>query len=102
MYFLKKVKMKILFLKSSAIDFIWFRDYYDNIFFQGKNKAKAQFYSSISILKDNPYLWQQIEDSKYRKMIIYKTPFSIIYHINKEENTIEVFRIWDNRRKQNY
>ncbi len=91
--------MKIIFLQSSSRDFSWFNDYYDNVFIQGKSKAKAHFYSAISTLKNNPYIGQAIHNTEYRKMVIYKTPFSFIYYINKEENEIEIVRIWDNRRK---
>ncbi len=65
--------MKIVFLKSSSKDFIWFKDYYDNVFTQGKSKAKAHFYSTISTLKNDPYMGkplttQNTEEWQYIKL----------------------------------
>ncbi len=91
--------MKILFLESSSIDFEWFIDYYENIFTQGRNKAKAQFYSAIYLLESNPYSGKTIENTKFRKISIYRTPFSFIYTVDEENNLIKIVRIWDNRRK---
>ncbi len=84
--------MEVIYLRSTLKDFEWFENYYNNIFTQGSNKAKAQFYYTEKLLSNNPYIGQTIDSSKFRKIPIQKTPFSFIYTLDEELD----FRVSEN------
>ncbi len=78
--------MEVIYLRSALKDFEWFENYYNNIFTQGSNKAKTQFYYTEKLLSNSPYIGQVIDNSKFRKTPIQKTPFSFIYTLDEEKS----------------
>ena len=91
--------MKLTFLPSALNDLLWFRSYYSVVFPEGELKAKQQLAKIGQLLEANPYLGQVGLKEGTRRMVIPKTPFTLIYRVTAEE--IEVLRLRDQRQSAN-
>lgn len=92
--------MKFVYLKSCKEDLLWMRKYYNQVFPDGKNSASKNFETVRSLLVQHNYLGVEVGFGKnVRKFQIPKTPFSVIYRIQKDR--IEVLRILDERALKN-
>lgn len=87
--------MDLIFLDSTGPDLDWFRSYYGSIFPEGSIKASAAFVAAVDRLMANPYIGRPMLREGFRKLLISKTPFSIVYQVSATR--IDVVRIWDER-----
>ena len=88
--------MKLVFVSKAKADLRWFKQYYTNVFPEGKTKADKQFLSILKTLKTNPYIGHPSEALKNtRELIVHNTPFIFLYRV--QENRIEILRIIDGR-----
>lgn len=92
--------MKFVYLKSSTEDLLWMRKYYNQVFPNGKVSASKNFEMVKSLLLQHNCLGVEVGFGKnVRKFQIPKTPFSILYRLQKDR--IEVLRILDERALKN-
>jgi len=71
--------------------------YYATVFRGGKKNAAKQYFQTKILLKSNPFLGHPVEDMDgIREITISKMPFAFVYRVNGD--TIEVLRVWDQRR----
>ena len=87
--------MKIVYLASARDDLVWMRAYYTRVFPEGSTRAAAHFRAAQKMLSANPELGRATDVPDVRELQIARTPFSIIYRVDRER--IEVLRIWDGR-----
>ena len=87
--------MDLIFLASTRPDLEWFRSYYGTIFPEGSIKASAAFVAAVDKLVANPYIGRPMVREGFRRLLIAKTPFLIIYQVSATR--IDVVRIWDQR-----
>jgi len=87
--------MDLIFLESTRPDLEWFRSYYGTVFPEGSIKASAAFVAAIDRLMANPYIGQPMMREGFRRLLISKTPFSVIYKVSATR--IDVVRILDQR-----
>ncbi len=90
--------MEIVYLDSTVDDLIWLREYYQNVFPQGRKKAQRQIRLVETLPLENPYIGFATHRQDIRGFSIPGIPFSVIYR--PEQNVIEVLRIWDERRNR--
>jgi plasmid stabilization system protein ParE len=91
--------MRLVYRDQALDDLDWVRNYYISIFPEGARRASLQFLASEQGLLDNPFLGRALDATNARQYQIARTPFSIIYRIEKVE--IQVLRIWDSRSDPN-
>ena len=89
--------MQIVYLSSTRADLLWLRRYYEQIFPEGRTRAKKQFRSMESLLMANPQIGHPTHRNDVREISIPRTPFSYIYRL--KEDRIEILRIWDERQE---
>lgn len=88
--------MRIVFLASTKADLRWFKQYYTNVFPQGKHKADSQFLAIQKVLKTTPLVGHaSLTIEGVREFPILRTPFSLIYRLKQDR--IELLRIIDKR-----
>ena len=88
--------MRLVFLASSIDDLRWFKQYYMNVFPEGRVKANKQFLALQKALKINPYIGHSSDGMEgAREHHILRTPFTFIYRIKQDR--IEILRVIDNR-----
>ena len=87
--------MRLVYLASTAPDFVWLRRYYAQIFPEGDRRAREQFRKATALLLVNPHIGRPVAPPAVRELVIPRTPFSIVYRVR--EDRIEILRIWDNR-----
>ena len=87
--------MKLVYLASTAADFLWLRKYYASVFPEGHVRAREHIRATQRLLLGNPEIGKATGISDVRELVIPRTPFSIFYRVRGER--IEVLRIWDNR-----
>jgi toxin ParE1/3/4 len=87
--------MKIVYLPSARDDLVWMRTYYTRVFPEGSARAGAHFRSAQHMLAANPEIGRTTDVATVRELQVARTPFSIIYRINR--GRIEVLRVWDGR-----
>jgi plasmid stabilization system protein ParE len=88
--------MRLVYLDSAAADLRWFKQYYSEVFTEGRVKADQQFLATQKLLKANAFIGQVSEYSKeVREHQIPRTPFTVIYRV--VEDRIEVLRVVDGR-----
>ena len=89
--------MKVRFLSSTQRDLQWMQSYYETIFTSGKKNSSKHYFQTKQLLKENPYLGRLVEGlDGVRELNISRTPFAFIYRVSDE--TIEIIRVWDQRR----
>ena len=74
------------------------RQYYENVFPEGRVKAQKLFHATELLLSDTPYIGHATHRKGVREFSIPKIPFSNIYRIRQDR--IEVLRICDERRER--
>jgi len=87
--------MKIVYLPSARDDLVWMRTYCTRVFPEGSARARAHFRSAQHMLAANPEIGRTTDVATVRELQVARTPFSIIYRINR--GRIEVLRVWDGR-----
>ncbi len=90
--------MDILFLPSAGRDLRWFREYYTGVFPDGHDRASRQLRAILRILRANPYIGRETEaGGRVRELIVPRTPFILLYRVDKRESRIEILRVIDGR-----
>ncbi len=88
--------MKIVFRRSCLADLAWFRSYYETVFPEGQNSAKAHYRQACLMLATNPQIGRAMEfEPRIKELVIARTPFSFVYTIGQAE--IVILRVLDNR-----
>jgi plasmid stabilization system protein ParE len=86
--------MKLVYMSTALPDIAWMRHYYRSVFPQGRREALGQLGRVERLIQENPDIGKVFGNA--REFPIPRTPFSVIYR--KKSETIEVVRIWDQRR----
>jgi plasmid stabilization system protein ParE len=89
--------MRAVYLKRALHDLLWWREYYEKVFPEGKDKAEKQFDKTIAMLLGNPYLGHPTDEPGVREFSIPRMPFSLIYRIDGE--VLRIARVADQRSK---
>jgi plasmid stabilization system protein ParE len=89
--------MRVVYLDSALPDIVWWRRYYNSVFPEGRRNAGARIRKAVASLEANPYLGHPSDEVDVRELVIARTPFSILYRVRGD--TLEIFRLWDNRQK---
>lgn len=92
--------MKIVYLASARDDLVWMRTYYTRVFPEGSARAREHFRSAKRTLAANPELGRITDVATVRELQIARTPFSIIYRLDR--GRIEVLRVWDGRAERSF
>lgn len=88
--------MRIVYLASAVRDIRWFRHYYQNVFPEGNEKARARLRAVQRLLAANPHAGHPCDTGQaVRELTIPRTPFTLIYRVTATQ--IEVLRLWDTR-----
>jgi plasmid stabilization system protein ParE len=87
--------MKVRFLPSTELGLRWYSHYYENIFPDGRKKAKARFSATLRLLESNPYIGTMVEGFEARKINISGTPFLFVYRVGKSR--VQILKLWDAR-----
>jgi plasmid stabilization system protein ParE len=87
--------MRAVYLKRALRDLTWWRDYYENVFPEGKDNAYRQFEKTIGLLCGNPYLGHPTGRSRLREFSIPRMPFTLIYRIDGD--VLRIARVVDQR-----
>lgn len=88
--------MKIVYLASAKKDLRWFKQYYMQVFPQGREKADNHFLKTQQAIKENPKIGHPSERvATARELHIHRTPFTFIYRINGDY--LEILRVLDGR-----
>jgi plasmid stabilization system protein ParE len=90
--------VRIVFLASTKRDLVWFGEYYQRSFAEGRVKAVAHYLQTKAVLKGNPNIGHPSEEDGLREFPISRTPFVFIYRVRGSD--IEIVRLWDNRAKR--
>ena len=85
--------MKIIYVESAYLDLDWYRKYYAVVFPAGRKNAAKHYMHAVTNLQQNPMIGQAIEGTSARKLVINRTPFTIIYRVY--QNEIRVYRVLD-------
>lgn len=92
--------MKLVYLPTAAQDIAWFRQYYENVFPDGRIRAITQLKSIEVHLLANPHLGSASKSyPEVRELHIARTPYSVFYRVTQKQ--IEVLRLWDERQDKN-
>jgi plasmid stabilization system protein ParE len=89
--------MRVVYLDSALSDIQCWRHYYSRVFPEGRRNSGARIRKVVASLQANPYLGHPTDETDVREFVIARTPFSILYRVRND--TLEVLRLWDNRRK---
>lgn len=88
--------MKIVFLPSSKADLRWFKQYYINVFPEGRRNADQQYQALLRILKATPMAGRPAHGfASAREFPMQRTPFTVIYRV--EADRIDILRVLDQR-----
>jgi plasmid stabilization system protein ParE len=87
--------MKVEFLPSTELGLRWHGHYYENIFPEGRKKAKARFSATLRLLEANPFVGRVVEGFEAREISISGTPFLFVYRVVKSR--IQILKLWDAR-----
>lgn len=90
--------MRIVFLPAAVADLRWLHDYYVRVFPDGHDRAVRQLKSTLQTLRANPHAGRTSEvESGVRELVVPRTPFVILYRVQREKGRIEVLRVIDAR-----
>ena len=87
--------MHIVFLPSARVGLRWFHKYYTDVFTDGKANADRQFLTMKKVLLTTPDAGRPMGVKNFRIYSIPRTPFSVIYRVEKER--VEILKIYDQR-----
>jgi plasmid stabilization system protein ParE len=87
--------MKLTFRPQAENDLRWFESYYRKRFPAGKREAERRLHLATQLLLTNPLAGQMMEDAPARRLPILRSPFVLIYTV--ERDTITILRVWDAR-----
>lgn len=88
--------MKIVFLPAALEDLEWMRQYYRDIFPEGKKNAAKHYRNAMANLKENHLIGSLSEAvPELREYPIARTPFSLVYHLHPDE--IRILQVKDQR-----
>ena len=88
--------MSVVYLDTALDDLIWWRKYYRVVFPEGGPSAGRQFLKIVALLETRLRIGHPTDEPEVFEYPIPRTPFSLIYRLRGE--TVEVLRVWDNRR----
>lgn len=88
--------MILVFLAKAKADLRWFKQYYTNVFPEGKTNADKQFLLIQKTLKTNPFIGYPSEAvENVREFPVHNTLFVFLYRV--QESRIEILRVIDAR-----
>jgi plasmid stabilization system protein ParE len=88
--------LRIVYLPSTRAGLAWLRRYYATVFPAGNTRAKQQFHAMERVLREHPQAGQPTAVAGVRRLVIPRTPFSLVYRVTAER--IEVLEVRDERR----
>jgi plasmid stabilization system protein ParE len=88
--------MRVVYLMRALRDLIWWREYYERVFPEGKDNAYRQYERTIGLLLDNPNIGHPTTKTGLRRFSIPRMPFSLLYRIDGD--MLRVARVLDQRR----
>jgi plasmid stabilization system protein ParE len=89
--------MRVIYLKQALHDLIWWREYYERVFPEGKDNAYRQYERTIGLLLDNPNMGHPTNRPGLRRLSIPRMPFSLLYRVDGD--VLRVARVLDQRRR---
>lgn len=87
--------MRVVYLPSAARDLSWLRHYYERVFPQGAERARARILAAERLILDNPHAGRPTHREGVRRLPISRTPFFLIYRPTPAR--IEILRVMDGR-----
>ena len=88
--------MQIVYLPSTRAGLAWLRRYYVTVFPAGSARAKRQFHAVERLLHEHPEAGHPTTVAGVRRLVIPRTPFSLVYRVTAER--IEILEVRDDRR----
>ena len=88
--------MQIVYLPSTRAGLAWLRRYYATVFPAGSARAKQQFHMMERLLREHPQAGHPTTVAGVRRLVIPRTPFSLVYRVTAER--IEILEVRDDRR----
>lgn len=88
--------MRIVYLPSTRAGLAWLRRYDATVFPAGSARAKRQFHAIERLLRDHPQAGHPTPVAGVRRLVIPRTPFSLVYRVTIDQ--VEILEVRDDRR----
>lgn len=89
--------MQIVYLPSTRAGLAWLRRDYATVFPAGSARAKQRFHAMERVLRKYPQAGYSTTVAGVRRLVIPRTPFSLVYRVTAER--IEILDVRDDRRE---
>ena len=87
--------MKLRFSNAAQRNLEWFKRYHEINFPEGALKAAASYRHSKVSPRAFPMIGRESSTEGVRELVVPKTPFAIVYRINKD--SIDILHVFDMR-----